>query len=118
MENNLFYNRKQVELSNDNLLLLPIDDVPEVIMNNIEYIASDDLDFFENKGYDNLNMTAEKFENFENNTDIELEKTGIFETDESIKMSIVDQIEIFKDRIINKKKKTNKKKITKMKKLF
>jgi hypothetical protein len=72
-------------------------------LNNIEYIESDDLNYYENKGYDSLNLTANS--TFDN-SDIVLENSGLFETDESLKMSIIDQINVFKNKKSSNRKST------------
>ena len=40
------------------------------------------------------------------NSDIVLENSGLFETDESLKMSIIDQINVFKNKKSSNRKST------------
>ena len=101
IKNNHLY--KTVKISDENLSKFPADGVPDIILNNIEYIESDDLNYYENKGYDSLNLTANS--TFDN-SDIVLENSGLFETDESLKMSIIDQINVLKNKKSSNRKST------------
>jgi hypothetical protein len=89
------------KISRDNLLSLPEDDVPNFVLNNIERVLSDDLNFQEPKGYCDINANSSEILNNDPGDSIELDSMALIETNDAINLELLDKLVLLKQKMKN-----------------
>jgi hypothetical protein len=97
IKNNHLY--KNCRLSNINLLEIPIDGVPQFIIEQIEIVPSDDTYFQAPKSYTMINSNSCEIMETDPGTNIELDSYGLFETTEAIKLDFMDTLLLVKQKM-------------------